>query len=294
MAGLKIEGNLDNVSEPQLGYIKAVIEKRGFKDAKVVFEPVGKAGDNYVANVKRIIVEDKNSVSLYGGSLKMIAKIAPTLEALRLLANTQLMFKNEHIMYTKVLPKFEQLQKARDVPKEERLRFAACYGSFEDAPNEVILLEDLKESGFEMLDRFKSLSNECVKSVLRNFAILHSLSYALKHKEPEVFEEFKNSFFDMWANIAGQNEIYQYFNQLESSTLMILESDIHKKTIKGVVSGSMNMQAKQSKINMVSKHSVIQQGDSWTNNIMFKFDVSIFTSLNHHIIILFHSYFHEC
>ncbi|KOB77008.1 Ecdysteroid 22-kinase [Operophtera brumata] len=265
MAGLKIEGNLDNVSEPQLGYIKAVIEKRGFKDAKVVIEPVGKAGDNYVANVKRITVEGIN-----GGSLKMIAKVAPNLEALRLVANTQLMFRNEHIMYTKVLPKFEQLQKAADVPTEERLRFAACYGSFEEAPNEVILLEDLKESGFEMLDRFKSLSNECVRSVLKNFAILHSLSYALKQKEPQVFEDFKNSFFDMWANVATQEETKQYFDQLESSALMILENDIHKKAIKGVVSGSMNMQAKQSKINSNSKHSA----DNKPQSIMIDYQIS--------------------
>lgn len=269
MAGLKIEGDLDNISEIQLAYIRDVLEKRGIKDTKVLIEPVGIVGDNYVANVKRVIIQDKNGVTC-----KMVAKIAPNSEIVRVMANTLMLFKNEHIMYTQVLPMFDELQKAADIPQEQRLRYAACYGSFEEAPNEVILLEDLKEAKFEMMDRLSSLSSECVKSVLKNFALLHSLSFALKQKKPQLFNEYKNSLFDMWSSLASQEETKQYFRQLEASAIMVLESDIHKKALKGIVSESMDKFAKLAILDRDSKSAVIQQGDSWTNNIMFKFDVS--------------------
>ncbi|KOB77010.1 Ecdysteroid 22-kinase [Operophtera brumata] len=190
MAGLKIEGNLDNISDKQLGYIKDVIEKRGFKDAKVVIEAVGQAGDNYVANVKRIIIQEKD-----GSTLKMIAKVAPNQEALREIANTKVLFRNEHLMYTKVLPKFEQVQRAADIPKEQRLRYAACYGSFEEAPHELV-----------------------------------------------------------------------------ANALSVLESDAHKKIVKDVITLTLTTFAKILRADRESKHLIIQQGDAWTNNIMFKFE----------------------
>ncbi|MBN4724570.1 hypothetical protein H4F31_24640, partial [Escherichia coli] len=96
----------------------------------------------------------------------------------------ELMFRNEHVMYTAVLPKFTELQKDAGIPENEQLRYAKCYGSLSEPPNEVILLEDLKTVDFTMLDRFQPLSNNCVKSVLKNFAKLHSVSMALRYKEP--------------------------------------------------------------------------------------------------------------
>lgn len=270
MASLKIEGDLDGISEIQLSYIRNVLEKRGFINAKVVIEPVGKIGDNFVANVKRVIVEGKDA-----GTFKMVAKIAPQNERLRMVMNTLMLFKNEHIVYTKVLPKLDELQKAADIPEEERFRYAACYGSFEEAPNEVILLEDLKEAKFEMMNRLEPLSNECIKSVLKNFALLHSLSFAFKKKEPELFDEYKNTFFDMWSCLATQEMTLQHFGQMEQSVMMILESDIHKKIMKGIITESLKKFVKLAIVDRDARSGVIQQGDSWTNNIMFKFNVSL-------------------
>lgn len=269
MAGLKIEGDLSQISEPQLKYIRSVIEQRGFTNNKVTIEAIGKAGDNYVANVKRIIIDDGK-----GETFNIVAKVAPVQEMLRAVGNTELLFRNEHIMYTKVLPKLTQLEIAAGIPSQERLRYAACYGSSPDIPNEVILLEDLGKSDFTMLDRFKSLGPDCVQSVLKSFAILHSLSYALKYKEPEVFDEFKNSLFDMWGNLANMPEAVQQFKMMEANVSNIVNNDVHKKAIKGALLGAIKDLAKIGKYDQNSKHAIIQQGDSWNNNIMFKFDVS--------------------
>ncbi|XP_037292207.1 uncharacterized protein LOC115447734 [Manduca sexta] len=262
----KFEGAVENISEIQLGYISEVIEKQGYKDSKVTIEVVGQAGDNYVANVKRIIVHGDNA------EFRMIAKIAPQLELTRNSMHIEKLFRNEHVMYTKVLPKFQQLEEQAGLPKESRLRFAECYGSLTDAPHEVILLEDLQVSGFVMLDRFKSLSDECIKSVLKNFASLHSLSYALKHKEMETFNAFNNELYDAWVNMGDNPMTLAFFNQLESTAIMVADGAERKRLLKGCISQSIEQGLKAIKQDVGSKYSVIQQGDSWTNNIMFKFN----------------------
>ncbi|KAG6456730.1 hypothetical protein O3G_MSEX009914 [Manduca sexta] len=264
--GLQFEGAIDNISEPQLAFIRDVLEKRGYKDTKVTFEAVGQAGDNYVANVKRIVVRNENGV------FQMIAKIAPQHEFLRNAVETDQVFKNELIMYKLVLPKFQQLEEQADLLKEDRLRFAECYGASMTAPHEVILLEDMNEPGFIMLDRFKPLSDECIRSVLRNLALLHSLSYALKHKELDVFNEYKNSLFDMWGNLMDKPLTKTHFDSMQNTFMKIVDGDHRKRIIKDSIIQGITLGIKFAKQDEGSKYSIIQQGDSWINNILFRFD----------------------
>ncbi|XP_030030730.2 uncharacterized protein LOC115447684 [Manduca sexta] len=266
--GLQFEGATDNISEPQLAYIRGVLEKRGYKDTKVTIQAVGKDGDNFVASVKRIVVRNEN------GEFRMIAKIATQHELLRANMALENIFRNEHIMYTSVLPKFHELEEQADLPKKDRLRFPECYGSLTAAPHEVILLEDLQVPGFIMMDRFKTLSDECIRSVLRNFALLHSLSYALKNKELDVFNEYKSALFDVWANAANKVET-TFLKPIENILLTLVGGDQRKKLIKDSIDHGLKLGLKLKKHDEDSKRSVIQHGDSWTNNILFRFDGGI-------------------
>ncbi|KAJ8728881.1 hypothetical protein PYW07_006577 [Mythimna separata] len=261
MAQYNFEGDIDNINERQLEFINKVIQEQDLQVTKVVVSPVGQAGDNFVANVKRINIEGEN------GSMQMIVKIAPAFEMARKMMSTEIMFQNEHTMYTEVLPKLVQLQKDAGVPEEEQLRYAKCYGSLIEAPNEVVILEDLSDSDFIMLNKFESLSDDCVKSVLKNFAILHSLSYVLKNKEPEKFDLFKNNLVDVWSLAAQDPEAMGQMQVLEDNILTLFDDEAHKSVVKNKLANIFKLGAKLSKD---TKHSVILQGDAWTNNIMFK------------------------
>lgn len=267
MAQYNFEGDLENINECQLVFIDKVIQEQDLKIQKVVFSPVGKAGDNFMANVKRINLEGEN------GSLKMVVKIASAYEMVRKTTNTEIAFNNEHTMYTEVLPKLVQLQKDAGVPEEEQLRYAKCYGSLNEAPNEIIILEDLAELDFTILNKFESLSDDCVKSILKNFAVLHSLSYVLKKKEPETFDVFKNKLIDVWIIIAENQEMMSHIQRFEDEILSVFDDEVHKSIIRNKVLNMFRLAAKFSKTSD-HRYSVIQQGDAWTNNIMFKFVVS--------------------
>ncbi|CAH1634842.1 unnamed protein product [Spodoptera littoralis] len=264
MAQFNFEGDIAGLSDRQLEFVNKVVSEQYLKVNKVVFEPLGKTGDNFMSNVKRISIEGED------GNLKMVVKIAPKEEVIRASTHTQVMFTNEHIMYKEVLPKFVSLQKAAGVPAEERLRYAKCYGSLNEAPDEMILLEDLNELDFTMLNKYESLSNECVKSILKNFATLHSLSYALRHKEPAVYEQFKNKLTNTWPLMPQSPVFAMQIQHVEMAVLSLLDDETHKSLIKGKFEGMFKLMTKLAK-EEDGKHFVIQQGDGWTNNVMFRF-----------------------
>ncbi|XP_050551647.1 uncharacterized protein LOC118271020 [Spodoptera frugiperda] len=264
MAQYKFEGDFENITEPQLEFINKVVQEQDLDVNKVVFQPVGKPGDNFTSNVKRICIEGNN------GNMNMIIKIAPSGETQRMTFMTEIVFKNEHLMYVVILPKLVSLQKEAGVPEDELLRFAKCYGSFNEAPNEIIILEDLCESDYVMLDKFESLSDECMKGVLKSFAIFHSLSYALKYKEPDTFEYYKSQLFDVWSLMA-ENPVFKTHNEVFVMAVQaLLEEEDHKNIVKTKLAEVFNLLTKLNKWEQNNKHSVIQQGDAWTNNIMFK------------------------
>ncbi|CAH0397166.1 unnamed protein product [Chilo suppressalis] len=267
MASLLFEGEFKELSDKQCLFIRDVLEKRGFINNKVTFAPVGLAGDNYASNVKRITVEVPD-----GENFQMIAKIANTIEEIRAFNSADLLFNNESTMYEEVLPMLKKLQQDAGVPDDETITYAECYGCNTEAPNEVILLEDLKLRDFSMLDKYQSLPNEAVKMILKNFAILHSLSHALKKSNPQVYNQYRNKLRDLWIETSDRPEFVMMSEQLENNVMSIFEETEvkYKNALKGAITNMSIMTKKLTIADANSKYSVIQQGDSWTNNIMFK------------------------
>ncbi|KAM3965969.1 uncharacterized protein ACR2FA_012826 [Aphomia sociella] len=265
MTGLSFEGEADSLSIRQQEFLREVIEGRGYTDGKVIINTLGKPGDNYVANVKRIIIEGSD-----GSTLKIIAKVAPTNEMARVQMQAQVMFRNEGTMYTKVLPKLKEIQKDESIPVEDHLRYAECYGVLLEEPHELILLEDLQVSNYTMLDRFVSLTNESIKLNLKNFATLHSLSMVLKKRNPEVFEDINQNLVDAFGTFGETPEFKYYFDSLEKDALSVIEGSKYQNAIRGSISKLMEQHKKLMKDQTKLKYSVVIQGDGWTNNIMFK------------------------
>ncbi|XP_075982060.1 uncharacterized protein LOC142980513 [Anticarsia gemmatalis] len=266
MAQYNFEGDYSNVPEGQLKAIHQILKNLGHEKSKIVFEPVGQAGDNFVASVKRILVDGEN------GSLRIVAKLAPSNEIVRQTMRSDVLFSNEVIIYTDLLPKFVHMQRKAGIPEEELIKYPKCYGYSAEAPNEVILLEDLKPLGFIMLDRFKPLPNDCMHAILKSFAAFHALSFVLKQREPETFDRYKTNLFDMWADMSKNEATKFYFLGIESNVLSVLEDPDHINIARNKISDTINQMKKIYKADRENKYSVIVQGDCWTNNVMFRFE----------------------
>lgn len=262
-----LDGDLEKVEALHIKKITEVLKENGFtEDAKVTLQAVGQKGDNFVACVKRIIAEDKD-----GKTLQIIAKIASSQDIVREMINMELLFTNEITMYTEILPQLAKLQNSLDIAEDEKLRFPMCYGIISEKPNEFILLEDLKQRGFEMRDRMTSLTSEEMKVVLKSVAIWHSFSFVLSHKEPNLFYEFRNMLRSMWGQI--KEETRQLFTMVETGVTELLENEEYKIRTRGTLINLFKNCSELDKVEKESKYSVIVHGDCWTNNLMFKLEV---------------------
>ncbi|XP_063366271.1 uncharacterized protein LOC134654728 [Cydia amplana] len=269
MAQFTFEGDFEILADPQIKLVESALHKQGFTSGKIVVEPVGQKGDNYIAHVKRFIYEAED-----GTSFKMIGKVAPVAVQLRLMMKTKILFNNEIVMYTLVLPKLNDIQNSVGAADDEKVRFPACYGVVTEEPYEFILLEDLKEAGFEMLDRMKPLTNESVRLVVKDLAKYHSLSYAFKNSEPEIYENYSNKLLNMWAIMSAEPESQQFFESLENQLLKMMYdvSDKYKNVVRGSLTQIAPISKKIESYEKGSKYSVIQQGDCWNNNILFRLE----------------------
>jgi hypothetical protein len=266
MASLTFEGEFKDLNFNQIQFIQDVLTKRGFINNKVVFEPATKVGDNYGSVVKRIIVEVEN-----GDNFQMIAKVAQSDNTFRNMMMTDLLFSNESQMYKEILPKFSSLQKNAGVPTEDLLKYAECYGCLMEPPHELILLEDLKPLNYSILNKDKPLTNDAVKLIYKNFAILHSLSFVLKKLEPNTYNALKDKLTDAWKVANNKPENEQMSVMIEKTVLdTVLDDQFYKDAIRGSITSCGAVSKKLNNRDNGSKYSVILQGDAWTNNIMFK------------------------
>lgn len=271
MAGFIFDGEVNSLSPRQLEFVSDVLEKRGFRGNHVAIQTLGQAGDNYIANVKRIIVEEND-----GKTFRMVAKVAPTNEVARARTGIPILFANESLMYQEVLPKLVGQQIAAGVPDKQLYKYAECFGVLLEAPHELILLEDLQLSKYVMLDRFKPLTDKSVKLTLRNFAILHSLSMVLKKEDTETFETFNKKLIDFFGTLIQVEEFVQYTVGIEKDALDVLDDEEYKAPVRGSIS-KLNENLPITRMGQDNlKQSVVLQGDGWTNNIMFRLKASIF------------------
>ncbi|XP_053616136.1 uncharacterized protein LOC128678562 [Plodia interpunctella] len=263
MSGFDFVGETSSVSTKQQEYITEVLQKRGYKDCKVRIEVVGKAGDNYVANVKRIVVEN-NGEDVF----KMIAKIAPTNEFSRA-SGASIWFKNENVMYGEIFPKFRELQNAEDI-SDDNYKFAVpeCYGILTEEPNELILLENLES--YAILDKAQPLTNESVRIILKKFAILHSLSFLWRSKNSEKFESTSKKLINIFEGMAKMPGFDVYLETVVNNSKAIMNSEEYGKVYDVITKQWPELLEKLSKVEATSKYSVFIHGDAWINNMMFK------------------------
>lgn len=62
-----------------------------------------------------------------------------------------------------------------------------------EGAEEVLILEDMREQGYVMLDRRNSLDVTHCQLVLEHLAKLHAISFAMRDQKPEQFNSLKNS-----------------------------------------------------------------------------------------------------
>ncbi|XP_064535665.1 uncharacterized protein LOC135426491 [Drosophila montana] len=105
---------------------------------------------------------------------------------------TSNVFRTEIGMYTKVLPKFEEI--LREVGDNTRLCVPCIYCTLN--PRKVMIFEDLVLQGYTII-RKRDATIEELKLAYLKLAKWHAVSVHKLHEQPDYLQEFKYGLFEI-------------------------------------------------------------------------------------------------
>ncbi|KAJ6632814.1 hypothetical protein Bhyg_16354 [Pseudolycoriella hygida] len=237
------------------------------------------ARDGYVSSLSRFKILGQLKDTQLPVSITLICKTLPTSDSRIKMLNSVESFEREVYFYTKVLPILEQFQRERLANAEDGfVAYPKCFVAKRVDNQIIIILEDLRVSGYEVWNRDNQVTFETASIVMRQLGKFHAVSFALRDQCPEIMEEFSNEMTDMlvflYKNCYGKitreafNKAVDHVDdpvalsvltKLKEKFLPVLE-EICRKNAAGVC-------------------GVIGHGDFYENNILFRYDEKAVTSV---------------
>ncbi|XP_067633509.1 uncharacterized protein [Eurosta solidaginis] len=175
-------------------------------------------------------------------------------------------FDIERTMYYEIVPEFEQLYRQNGAKVNIS---AKCY-NFE-TPSEfgVILLEDLRPHGYKNANRLEGLDLEHTKAVLERLAQWHAASAVrveTKGLYPEAFQKgvFNESQREMMENYRKSNMpiFLEALKEFKAKEIVAMENVLE----------TLTDQLIRTSIYDPDDFNVLNHGDCWCNNVLFKYD----------------------
>ncbi|KAJ6632707.1 hypothetical protein Bhyg_16080 [Pseudolycoriella hygida] len=253
--------------------LREISEKEGFTDFEFDVSAGSNHGDGFLAVIKRVIVAGTRNGK--PDTLPLICKLMPTSQARRDQFNSDAVFIREAFMYSQVLPTFVEFQKEKGLGEKEGFyEFPKCYGTLDDKANDrfVIVLEDLKVSGYELFDKFKPADFNHVKLFAESLGKFHAVSFALKDQRPEVFAKFKHLRDVFVQQVEEKPEVMvPMFEFFFDKTIAAFkpEEETEINAINKLKANVTQELLRTSMGDVSEPFSIINHGDCWNNNMMY-------------------------
>ncbi|XP_055296576.1 uncharacterized protein LOC129565584 [Sitodiplosis mosellana] len=254
---------------------ETIEKKLKSKNYKTVVSSASKAGEsNFVGIVHRVSFNKNDEEK----QEKLILKVAPQNETRRDQFNSRALFLQEINMYDKILPFLKEFEQSKGVVIEEDgfVEYPKCYRTIDEAPSESLFLEDLSVRDFAIIDRYtQEVTADHVYLFMKALGKLHAISFALKDQQPEKFKELASSLKEMFLR-ANEEFIGEFFDNQAESIFKVLDNaeDAHllAKMKKVFENGAFKTALECLDLDGTDPGSVISHGDSWQNNLMFRYD----------------------
>uniref|UniRef100_A0A1A9VBF6 CHK domain-containing protein n=1 Tax=Glossina austeni TaxID=7395 RepID=A0A1A9VBF6_GLOAU len=225
------------------------------------------SGENYSTLILRVQIEMKLKDGTVKKSSFMLKLPHETKEMKEILASLNF-FHVENVTYIDIINEMEKMYK--DVGIEVKFG-AQCYRLPTDSQELYVLLEDLCSSGFRNVNRLNGLDVEHTEFVLRKLALFHAASACRVAKlgpYPEAlfvrnldFEHTRERIQGIYGLLieAFMNNLQKYKNGEKYREPLL-------KFYNNVTEWFVNASAMHKKY-----FNVLNHGDIWTNNILFKY-----------------------
>lgn len=257
--------------------LREVAKARGIDNFDYNVEFACGKGDNYIANIFRVLIKDTEKENNISVIVKTLVKTSrqDTFNELH---------KREVTVYNEVIPMFETVQHYLG---DDKVVFPKCFYSNAEKGKEILILEDMTAQGFAMdktILKSEKLDYLQVRLVLTELAKFHSLSFICEEKKSESFDKLKGQFDDIIfeSSFLDKSKLKDYFPDCYEMSLKVINNLDAKEKLEQVKSKLLLIMRKYVQ---PSKHNVLCHGDCWINNILFKHQVRIFYNNNSLLVI---------
>ncbi|KAJ8683611.1 hypothetical protein QAD02_019403 [Eretmocerus hayati] len=225
-------------------------------------------GDNYTSDMFRVTVEYSrlNDRERIEQKKTVIVKVEPIIEGphkdLIVMSN---IFTTEMNMMSLTLPKMNEILGSRN-PLNGR-------GLFVQREKPVMLVvEDLAPLGFRMADRQAGLDMDHCLLAIRGLARFHASSVALCEKEPEQKQRYNQGLFHKDRPFEMRAFFIEGTKQLAREAANWPELDPKYSEKISRLADKIYERGIEAAICREDEFNVINHGDFWVNNMLFKYD----------------------
>ncbi|KAK4884263.1 hypothetical protein RN001_000534 [Aquatica leii] len=261
-----MEGNLHVLNKTARSLVNQFLNDFNINKCKINVTPGTSQGDNYIGLIYKIQIETKSSTTC------LILKSAQEEEKFRKLCLIPVLFSRETYIYEKVLFEFDRFQKDKGI-ENPFLSYVKYFGSKLDPPNECILMLDMTNLGYKVLDRKDLLNYNHVISIVKEYGRFHALSLALFDQKPSVFEEISKNVETIYSDFDAAN-MDPILDMCIAKALQcidpIVDKSIYEKCLR-FKEHAFQVVQKIVRSETSGKYSVVCHCDAWINNIPFKY-----------------------
>lgn len=251
-----------------------VAAAEGFKNYDVKVDHGSCVGDGFVGLVfKATIREIDNDKQLI-----VVVKSPPESQARRHDFGAMQLFKREVFAYSELLPAFVRFQEERKISKSLGFfDFPKCYLAEynEEKDDSIIIMEDLRESGHKMWNKFVPTNFEHTKLLVTSLGKLHAVSFAMKEQQPEMFEKFQqlNDFLSE-KFVADENFSGMILKNIDNAADTLDPTDVRRRNrVLRLKEDIGQLMKEMVDPKLVEPFAVVTHGDCWSNNFMYHYRV---------------------
>lgn len=176
--------------------------------------------------------------------------------------------------YDTVWPLLKKIHK--NVSGKELNFIANCFGT-SNTGRKRILLENINPYGFHLYDATKPFDDEHFKIIFKTYGIFHAVSMALKEQDREQYNLLVNPQFNPFMTAPYDGDCYfskdfvKKIQEMKAFFDPVEERHLLEKLSMCEDSGVSRL---REVVHQDFPNGALIHGDCWSNNLMFKYDVS--------------------